>query len=60
MEKLLTINEAAEALRLSPHTLRAWISQRKIPVHYLGRKIVFRISDLERLVEEGRREARPQ
>ena len=53
MDKLLTINETAKALRISVHTLRAWTLHRKIPFVRVGRKVLFRALDLEKLVEDG-------
>jgi len=53
MDELLTIKEAAKALRLSVHTLRAWTFHRKIPFVRVGRKILFKALDLEKLVEDG-------
>jgi len=53
MEKLLTVPEAAEALRVSVNTIRAWVFQRKIPVIRVGRKLVFKESDLIKILEKG-------
>jgi len=53
MDELLTINEAAKALRVSVHTLRAWTLHRKIPFVRGGRKVLFKALDLEKLVEDG-------
>ena len=53
MDELLTINEAAKALRVSVHTLRAWTLHRKIPFVRVGRKVLFKALDLEKLVEDG-------
>jgi excisionase family DNA binding protein len=53
MEKLLTVPEAAEALRVSVNTIRAWVYQRRIRVGRVGRKLVFKESDLIKIVERG-------
>lgn len=37
MEKLYNVREAAEALKVSVHTIRQWCFQRKIPVVRMGR-----------------------
>jgi len=58
MEKLLTVPEAAEALRVSINTIRAWVFQRKIPVIRVGRKLVFKESDLIKVVEKGFQDAK--
>ena len=47
-EQLLSINDAADYLNLSVHTLRNWIYQRKIGFIKLGGKILFRKDDLDR------------
>ncbi|MHC9544630.1 MAG: helix-turn-helix domain-containing protein [Vulcanimicrobiota bacterium] len=47
MESLLTIEEAAEYLRLKPKTIRNWISMRKIPYRKIGRYIRFDRKSLE-------------
>jgi excisionase family DNA binding protein len=47
---LMTVDEAAEYLRLAPWTLRHWVSKKKIPYVRLGRSIRFRRKDMERFV----------
>jgi excisionase family DNA binding protein len=58
MMELLTLIEAARWIRLSPHTLRAWVFQRRIPVVRLGRRVLFRREDVETLVEKSLVEAK--
>jgi excisionase family DNA binding protein len=53
MEKLLTVEEAAEALACSVAGIRRWISQRKLPVVKVGRIVRLRARDLEGLVTAG-------
>lgn len=48
--ELLTIAEAAAALRLQPSTLRSWILNRRIPFVKLGSRVFIRRSDLEILI----------
>ena len=51
---LLTVNEAAEFLRLQPSTVRSWILKRRIKFIKLGRRAVrFRRSDLEALIDRA-------
>ena len=50
-DELLTVNEAAAYLRLSPWTLRHWVCDKKIPFVKLNGVLVrFRMSDLQRFV----------
>ncbi len=50
---LVNLVEAAEMLRLKSSTLRAWVLRRKIPFVKLGRRVLFRRSDLEALIAEN-------
>ena len=54
---LVDIKEAANLLRVSPHTVRLWTFQKKIPVVKLGRRCLFRKSDLDDFVERNLRPA---
>ncbi len=47
----LTVKEAAAYLRLSPFTLRGWISQKKIPHIKLSRRVFLRKDDLDKLLD---------
>lgn len=59
MEHLLDEPEAAKALRISRHTLRAWRKQRRIGfVRLAGRAIRFSESEIARIVREGFQAAR--
>jgi len=54
MERLaLSINEAAELISVSPWTIRKWISQRKLAVTRLGRRVCVTPQALRELVEKG-------
>ncbi len=53
MEQLLNLEEAAAALKVSIHTVRAWTFQGKLPVVKLGRRCLYRLADLETFVEEN-------
>ena len=52
-KNLVTTQEAAMQLGLSPATLRKWISCRKINFVRIGRAVRFRQEDLEQMVKEG-------
>jgi excisionase family DNA binding protein len=54
----LDLTQAAPFLGVSPHTLRAWTRERRIPFHRCGRRIVFALVDLERFLADNRVEAR--
>jgi excisionase family DNA binding protein len=54
----LSLLEAAPILGVSPHTVRAWTRQRRLPYHKLGRRLVFDRADLERFLAEHRVPAR--
>jgi excisionase family DNA binding protein len=50
-EKLLTVDELAEALKLKPATLRRWSYERRIPLVRVGRRAVrYRLTDVERIL----------
>ena len=51
--RLLTLHEVADALRLSPHTIRAMVRQRRLEPVRLCRRLLFRPADIERLVSES-------
>jgi excisionase family DNA binding protein len=52
--------KAAPVLGVSPHTVRAWARQRRLPFHKLGRRLVFDRADLERFLAEHRVPAREE
>ncbi len=51
--ELMTANEAADFLRLSISTIRAWTFQRRLATVKLGRRVLYRKQDLEKLVAEN-------
>lgn len=54
MEIVMDIRGAAQFLGgLSLQTIRKWCSQRFIPYVKLGRRVLFRLSDLEKFLEEN-------
>lgn len=54
----LSLFEGAEYMGISPHTLRSWTRERRIPFHRVGRRIVFALADLEKFLADNRVEAR--
>jgi len=53
VEKYLTVEELADYLRLTVATIRRWVSNRKIPFHKIMGVIRFRLSEIEKWVDEG-------
>ena len=54
-DPLLTVDEFAEALRVTRACVRKWILMRKVGVVKVGRLVRLRSSELRRIVEEGLR-----
>ena len=57
-DRLLRLRECAERSGNSIATWRAWIAQRKIPYHKLGRSVRVSERDLEALIQAARVSAR--
>ncbi|MBM4340325.1 MAG: helix-turn-helix domain-containing protein [Deltaproteobacteria bacterium] len=53
MEPLKSVKQAAEQLGISPHTIRAWVAQRRIPHVRLSRRVLFRERDLANFVNKN-------
>jgi excisionase family DNA binding protein len=54
-EKLvLSVNQAARALSMSPWTVRAYITAGKLRAVRIGRRVLIEPSELERLITAGR------
>jgi excisionase family DNA binding protein len=50
---LLTRNEAAEMLKLAPHTLALWASTGKnLPMVKFGKAVRYRKEDIEKYIED--------
>lgn len=60
MTELLNLREGSEATRLSIHTLRAWIYQKRLPCVRLGRRVLLRREDLEKLITKNLIEAKEE
>ena len=56
MRQILTLQEAADHLRVSPHTVRAWVYERRIMPVRMGRLIMFSEEEIERFIERGKDE----
>jgi excisionase family DNA binding protein len=55
--RLLTVDEAADYLNVTPRFVRRLVSDHRIAVHRLGRQIRFAIDDLDAYIDRGRVEA---
>lgn len=47
---LMTLPEVAEALRISPHTVRSFVRKRKLFPVRICRRLLFRPADVEKLI----------
>ncbi len=54
----MTVDEAAAALGMSRHTVRAWIAQRRLGHVRLGRSIRVPASEVSRLLDDNFRPAK--
>ena len=52
--KFYTIPEVAEALRVTPQTIRAWIKKGKIKSQRIGRPILITESNLKEFLKESK------
>lgn len=52
-ERLLTLLEVADLLRLSPHTVRSMVRKHRLEPVRICRRLLFRPADVERLVAES-------
>jgi excisionase family DNA binding protein len=58
-DRNVSLEEGAGRLGISPHTLRTWsVYQRRVPFLRMGRRILFKLSDLEAFEQSSRIEAR--
>ena len=51
--KLLTLQEAADCLAVSLHTVRAWVARRKIEVVRIGRCVRIREEIVQKIIADG-------
>ena len=53
MEKYLTIEDLANYLKLAEQTIRRWVLNREIPYHKIKKVIRFRVSEIEKWIDDG-------
>ena len=56
MQPLRNVEQAAELLGISRWTVRSYIKTGKLKAVRLGRRVLLEESELERLVDEGRKQ----
>ena len=54
MEPLVSIEQAADLLGVSPWTIRKWVGTNRIRVVRLGRRVLLEQPELRRIIEAGR------
>ena len=59
LEHHITVSHMARVLGLQESTIRRWVLEKRITYHKFGRAVRIPVSELERLIREGRREAIP-
>jgi excisionase family DNA binding protein len=52
MERLLTVKELSEVIRLSVGTIQHWVARGKIPVVRFGSRVLFRPEDIAAWIGE--------
>jgi excisionase family DNA binding protein len=57
LDRLYTVDQAAERLNTTARFVRRLIAERRIPFHHVGRHVRIAESDLVRFIHEGRVEA---
>ena len=50
---LLTVDQAAEALAVTPAAVRKWVWQRRLPAVHVGRLLRLRQADVAKVASEG-------
>ena len=53
MLNLMDLKEAAKEMRISIHTIRFWVYQKRFPFVKLGRRVLIRREDLEEFVKRN-------
>ena len=50
----MNLADVAEHLSVSQDTIRNWLKSGKIPTYRAGKQYKFRLSEIDRLLEEGK------
>jgi excisionase family DNA binding protein len=59
-QKLMTVSEFAAETRLALSTVRAWVLTRRVPFVKMGKRVLFRRSDVEALIASSLVPAKPR
>jgi excisionase family DNA binding protein len=51
-DRLLTVRELAEYLRVNPFSVYRWVEQNRIPYLRVGRTLRFRLEDIDEFMRE--------
>ena len=51
-DRLLTVRELAEYVRVNPFTVYRWVEQNRIPHLRVGRTLRFRLEDIDEFMRE--------
>ncbi len=54
MDEILTVEEAAQRIKMSPRYVRRLVAERRIAFHKVGRSVRIKVCDLVAHVESGR------
>jgi excisionase family DNA binding protein len=60
LDQLLTVPEAAQALRMTCAGIRRWLLERRIGYVHCGRLVRIPLSEIERILREGFCPSRPR
>jgi excisionase family DNA binding protein len=52
LPQFLTVEEVAELLRVSPRSVYDWVSNREIPFHKAGRRVIFLLDEIMEWTEK--------
>lgn len=56
VDRLLTVDEVADILQVSPRTVRTWSWDRRIPSVKIGSRLRFKEADIDRWIDGQTRE----
>ena len=59
MEQLLSVEEAAQTLRISKWTVHSWLSQGRLQRTKVGSRTMIRESELQKVIEDGGKSPAP-